>query len=121
MALDAQYIGTPKGYAASVENSTTAVDLVAGGTSGTRLENFSIMNNHTAATDVQVIHYDGATEIVILDAEVAAGEALNVLATLYGDDADKQYLIINSGDTIRVKTPTAVAGVIGCMASGGDF
>lgn len=119
-----RYIQTPKGYAASITNSTTAVTLATGATGvGSRLESLVASHAHTADIAIEVYLNDGTTDILIYKGTVTtAAKYLNILSAMFGADAvDKQFLILSPGHSLKVKTPTAVAAAVGFYSAGGDF
>lgn len=123
MAADPIFIGTPKSYAARINNVTTVTDIATGVTAGTRIESLMIYNDHSAGAVVNVIINDGTNDRVIRQitaTELPTKGSFNVLAALF-PASDKQYLILQSGWKLRYQTPTAYANNVDAVAYGGDF
>ena len=115
------FVAKPKAWAANISNSTSAVDVVPADADNTaRLESLYVFNHHTEAVDVEFVHNDGAADFVFHKASIPAGEGLSLFSSMYSEPED-WFHIVPAGHSVKIQTPTAVAGDVVAVANGGLF
>lgn len=120
MAASPVFVGTIQNYVANANTSTADVTVGAAGANGTRFEHILIYNDHSSALTINIKDYDGSNARILYQISVASKETKNVLAAI-NPSADKQFLILKTGHTLKFNVTSSVASDVNVYAGGADY
>lgn len=137
MAADPAFAATPKRGKQQIANAdaSTFKSLLSAGSSGTKVFGITLQSTDTSARVVQISLYDGTTDFLIGSVTVAAGAGNDgltpsqpgfdpsLLASLPKDNDGNPYVLLQSGDSIRISSTTTVTSgkTINATAQAADF
>lgn len=125
---------TPQVYAVQWAASTSVQTLVTANANGTKVMALWCTCSGTCANDVQVILTRSSPATAIMAAAslatnggtVSGTAGANLMTTsnwtgLPFESDGNPYFFLISGDVLKVKSPSSMAGTVSCFAVGGDF